>query len=459
LNPSLLRVNGGVVQLLELSFDEPPVPQLSDLGELWGEWIGNADERVRDFLASLCEQLRSGEIDRPEYLISALDGGLQHYGRSGKRLYHLYTCTDTGPVREHNEDACYPEAERAITSDPESEVLAIVCDGIGGQEGGEIASCLAIETLQEELTRRSADLTPENSQTIEEILAQAIGVTNDVISQRNDSEQRKERQRMGTTLVMNLAKNHEMYVAHVGDSRVYRITPHSCHQVTVDDDLASREVKLGYLLYRDAVQYPNAGALVQALGMSGAATLHPNVQSWILDEDCVFLLCSDGLSDHDRVEQYWDTEIVPLLTGEKTVSEVGRRLLELANQKNGHDNATIALVHCQLQPADTPVSPLASATVIPRSLPEPCDDDEDTLEIDSGENTRPEIPTVLPTVPVVEAPSPVPQGRAFTPTLIAGAIVVAVVGVLGAIVFPYFQASPPSETPIPSQPSESPPSP
>jgi protein phosphatase len=88
-------------------------------------------------------------------------------------------------------------------------------------------------------------------------------------------------------------------------------------------------------------------ALVQALGMSSATNLHPTVQRLIVDQDCVFLLCSDGLSDYDRVKQYWDSEIVPLLRGEKTVTAV-ESLLQLANQKNGHDNSTIALVYCRV---------------------------------------------------------------------------------------------------------------
>jgi protein phosphatase len=63
---------------------------------------------------------------------------------------------------------------------------------------------------------------------------------------------------------------------------------------------------------------------VQALGMGRANNLHPTVQRLIVDQDCVFLLCSDGLSDYDRVEQYWDIEIVPLLQGEKTITAVGK---------------------------------------------------------------------------------------------------------------------------------------
>ncbi|MDJ0605603.1 protein phosphatase 2C domain-containing protein, partial [Microcystis sp. M53602_WE12] len=375
LNPSLTRVNDQLLQLLELSKDEATAPNLKDLGAFWTGLIPTAAANIQDFLVSLTQELESGDLDRPESLIAILDYALQHYGGGQERSYEIFTCTDTGLLREHNEDACYPPTNQAITLAHGQNPLAIVCDGIGGQEGGEIAAQLAIKTLSREINpspTTNIEIYPDSYSLI---LEQAIRVTNDLISQRNDQESRQDRQRMGTTLVMAFAQAQEMYAAHVGDSRIYWITAHSCHQVTVDDDLASREVKLGYLLYCDAIQYPNAGALVQALGMSSANNLHPTVQRLIIDQDCVFLLCSDGLSDYDRVEQYWDSEIVPLLRGEKNVTAVGESLLQLANQKNGHDNSTIALVYCRVVPAAEPVTPLVYAEAKERIIPDLNDQD------------------------------------------------------------------------------------
>ena len=78
---------------------------------------------------------------------------------------------------------------------------------------------------------------------------------------------------MGTTVVMALPIAPAMYITHVGDSRAYWITRHNCHQITLDDDLASREVRLGYAVYRQALQHSGSGSLVQALGMSTSASL------------------------------------------------------------------------------------------------------------------------------------------------------------------------------------------
>ncbi|NCS08882.1 MAG: serine/threonine-protein phosphatase [Microcystis aeruginosa G13-07] len=452
LNPSLTRVNNQLLQLLELSKDEATAPNLRDLGALWAGLMPTAAANIQDFLASLTQELESGDIDRLESLIAILDYALQHYGGGQERSYEIFTCTDTGPLREHNEDACYPPTNQAITLAHGQNPLAIVCDGIGGQEGGEIAAQLAIETLPREINRSPTtdiEVYPESHSLV---LEQAIRVTNDLISQRNDQESRQDRQRMGTTLVMAFAHAQEMYAAHVGDSRIYWITAHSCHQVTVDDDLASREVKLGYLLYRDAIQYPNAGALVQALGMSSATNLHPTVQRLIIDQDCVFLLCSDGLSDCDRVEQYWDSEILPLLRGEKTVTAVGESLLQLANQKNGHDNSTIALVYCRVVPKAEPVTPLVYDQAKERIIPDLYDQDFDySGDTYSGEEVVTAIPTPPPASSSVSSRTSPPALTRVSP-LVGGAIAVGVLGLLAAIAWQFLSphpASNPSISPTP----------
>ena len=448
LNPSLTRVNDQLLQLLELSKDEATAPNLKDLGAFWTGLIPTAAANIQDFLVSLTQELESGDLDRPESLIAILDYALQHYGGGQERSYEIFTCTDTGLLREHNEDACYPPTNQAITLAHGQNPLAIVCDGIGGQEGGEIAAQLAIKTLSREINpspTTNIEIYPDSYSLI---LEQAIRVTNDLISQRNDQESRQDRQRMGTTLVMAFAQAQEMYAAHVGDSRIYWITAHSCHQVTVDDDLASREVKLGYLLYCDAIQYPNAGALVQALGMSSANNLHPTVQRLIIDQDCVFLLCSDGLSDYDRVEQYWDSEIVPLLRGEKNVTAVGESLLQLANQKNGHDNSTIALVYCRVVPAAEPVTPLVYAEAKERIIPDLNDQDFDhSGDTYPGEEVVTAIPTPPPASSSVSSRTSPPALTRVSP-LVVVAIAVGFLGLLAAIAWQFLSHNPPSNPSI-----------
>ncbi|MBE9210550.1 protein phosphatase 2C domain-containing protein [Nostoc sp. LEGE 06077] len=346
----LLRVEGSLVRLLELRSDTITAPKLSHLGDFWQQLLPDTKPVIAEFVHEVSNYLIQGEITSPEVLISVLDRGLAELGELQSPKIKIITKTDTGPKRQRNEDACYPPSGTLLSKPPQATALAIVCDGIGGHEGGNVASNLAIETIQQQVQQLTK--VPHNHIEPSLLLAdleQVVAVANDKISQRNDSENRQGRKRMGTTLVMALPVSHEMYITHVGDSRAYWITRDGCYQVTLDDDVASREVRLGYAIYREAVQQSGSGSLVQALGMSSSAALHPTAQRFILDEDAVFLLTSDGLSDFDRVEEYWETEILPILTEETDLVTVADKLLEIANTKNGHDNVTIALVHYQVK--------------------------------------------------------------------------------------------------------------
>ncbi|MCL6436952.1 MAG: protein phosphatase 2C domain-containing protein, partial [Leptolyngbyaceae cyanobacterium HOT.MB2.61] len=376
LRPELLRVEGSLLRLLELQTDSRSESSLVYLGQLWQQWQPTTQMEIADFFAQLCQQLLQGQIWSAEQLVAVLDRALRVCGQAQSRQIQIATWTDQGPSRLRNEDACYPPSGTVLTIStgedsrrlPEisgkSLPLVIVCDGIGGHEGGEVASNLAIATIQQKLQRLSQ--APLEPTTLATHLEQATLAANDVISQRNDNEQRQERQRMGTTLVMALVQDHELYLTHVGDSRAYRISRTGCHQVTLDDDLASREARLGYALYRDALQQPGSGSLIQALGMNASSLLHPTVQHFILDEDCLFLLCSDGLSDNDRVKQHWQTELLPILEGAVDVAMASQRLVAIANQENGHDNVTVGLVYCRMNPmSQSLLAPLDPALAIP----------------------------------------------------------------------------------------------
>ncbi|MDB9314549.1 protein phosphatase 2C domain-containing protein [Spirulina sp. CS-785/01] len=355
-DPSLLRVQGAILKILELQRDRETV-SLRQLGLLWSQWIPGASPIIQPFLRQLCQQLATEKITTADQLVDLLDYALAQCAPTLDRTYDVCAQTDTGSLRHHNEDACHPNSGDCQSFLAGEHALAIVCDGIGGHDGGEIASNLAIDRLKTTVQAFSQSQEELSPQVVSETLENAILDANDQISQRNDSEKRQQRQRMGTTLVMTVAQQHQMYLAHVGDSRIYWINREGCHQVTLDDDVASREVRLGYALYRDAVSFPSGGALVQALGMNSSSRLYPTIDRVILDDDGVFLLCSDGLSDNDRVEQYWETEILPILTQGKPVGEAVHRLMTLANEKNGHDNITVALVHCQVQPQANSTTP------------------------------------------------------------------------------------------------------
>ena len=348
LQPSLLQVKDSILYLQELQFDGATAPEISQLAHVWWSWI-KLSPTLQPLLKPICQELNGGQIQSAEQLSTRLNQAIGVRQKEQTHSYQIYTSSETGPTRSHNEDACYPASGQLVQVEGTKSALTIVCDGIGGHEGGEVASQLAINSIEGAVKNLAFDVRDPQPEEIKDTLADYVCDANDLISDQNDSEHRHERQRMGTTLVMLLAHSQEMYITHVGDSRVYLITRHACHQVTLDDDVASREVRLGYALYRDAIQYPASGSLVQALGMSSSENLRPTVQRLVIDEDCLILLCTDGLSDNDRVEQYWETEILPILSGNRSIDATSERLIEIANQKNGHDNVTVALVHCQVE--------------------------------------------------------------------------------------------------------------
>jgi protein phosphatase len=395
LKPELLRVEGGLVRVVELTLDRVSTPTLADLGKLWKQWLKQARISIAQTMEKICNQLISAEITTPTQLIALLDEALRTAGQKQFLNCNYVTLSHTGPSREQNEDACYPPSGDLFHQNTGHDLsLAIVCDGVGGHQGGKVASNLAIETIRRRI--ETVLDKPENrypdSITIQ--IENSTCIANDQISLRNDSENRQERQRMGTTMVMTLVYGHEAYIAHIGDSRVYRITRTGCHQMTLDDDLATREVRLGGVLYREALAMSSAGSLFQALGMNSSTALHPNIRRMAIDEECVFMLCSDGVSDRDRVEEYWQSEILPILEGKIDITTASQRIINMANTQNGHDNATIALVHCQVkQPIEAGQStliqdlPTDAATLLtqPSTLllgnPNPNEEVEDVPEL------------------------------------------------------------------------------
>ncbi len=359
LQGDLVLVNGPVVRLRELHPDQQS-PPLAQLGQVWAGLEAAAP--WREFFTSLCQQLQGGEMRDGAALIACLDGAIASLTHNYQYRYGAIARTDAGPTRDHNEDACHPQQPQQFTSDTSEPPAVIVCDGIGGHAGGEIASQIAIETIQQRLREAASAPVAEakGGQAVDPIraaLQQAIAEANDQICQRNDAENRQERERMGTTVVTAVAQRSSLYLGHVGDSRIYWITRNGCYQISLDDDVAAREVRLGYAFYRDAVSFPGGGALIQALGMGPANRLYPNLDRLILDEDSLILLCSDGLSDYDRIEQYWQTELLTVLQGQQDLPTAVERLVAIANQKNGHDNVTVGLLHCQVQPHPSPTLP------------------------------------------------------------------------------------------------------
>lgn len=258
--------------------------------------------------------------------------------------------TDIGRQRDHNEDyfGIYTELTKRETPTGktlQAHNLYILCDGMGGHASGEVASHLAVKTLQAYAQTHWCGDMPSAESIREGILA-----ANQAIYEANQDEQRSGSGRMGTTLVLLLVHNSKAAVAHVGDSRLYRLTRRrGLEQVTTDHEVGQREIQRG--LDPDAAySRPDAYQLTQALGPRDNNGVDPDVQFLDLDEDSLLLLCSDGLSDNDLIETHWQTHLAPLISSRANLDQGVMQLIELANQHNGHDNITALLIRVKVQP-------------------------------------------------------------------------------------------------------------
>lgn len=258
--------------------------------------------------------------------------------------------TDIGQQRDHNEDSFSIQLELNKVETPmgrslHAKGIYLLCDGMGGHEGGEVASALAVEILQQYFATHWADSLPNEDQ-----VREAIQLANQAIYDSNQSNDRLGSSRMGTTLVMALIQDNQVIVAHVGDSRLYRFSRRlGLQQVTVDHEVGQREIQRGV---EPAIAYarPDAYQLTQALGPRDKNFINPSVEFLELSEDSLLILCSDGLSDNDLLEIHWRTHLEPLLSSRNNLEEGVSQLIDLANQYNGHDNITAIVIRVRVRP-------------------------------------------------------------------------------------------------------------
>ncbi|NJM65873.1 MAG: serine/threonine phosphatase [Acaryochloris sp. RU_4_1] len=316
--------------------------------------------QLQGYLSELNQQLSSATItspvDLPLQSVTLGDDGATPTLILPNQLIYLDAAgqTDDGRDRHHNEDFFVIEQQLQHSISPHQHQVSgrglyILCDGMGGHASGEIASSLAATTLSQYFKTHWQDHLPDADR-----LKQAIYAANQAIFQLNEEKAGAGSNRMGTTAIVALVQDTHIQVAHVGDSRLYRLThQQGLEQLTIDHEVGQREIKRGA---KPEVAYarPDAYQLTQALGPREDGALRPDVQLFSVSEDTLWLICSDGLTDNQLLETYCDRYLLPMLNAQVTLQQGVNELVALANTHNGHDNITVIAILMKVQPQIMP---------------------------------------------------------------------------------------------------------
>ncbi|MFX3633326.1 MAG: Stp1/IreP family PP2C-type Ser/Thr phosphatase [Candidatus Pristimantibacillus sp.] len=237
--------------------------------------------------------------------------------------------SDIGRIRQINEDRAWVgKLDNGIT-------LAIVADGMGGHQAGDVASQLAVHAYREllELNASKADLSiVEGKMLIRQAIVSANNVVYDMAS-RNEQYYN-----MGTTIVAALVIDHHVIIGHIGDSRAYLFSVDGITQLTEDHTLVNELVKSGQLSTEEAANHPRRNVLTRAVGTD--SEIEVDIQTIELSADNLLLLCSDGLTNMVSDDQLLQT----VYEDGSELDDKAERLIQQALHAGGDDNITVVLL-------------------------------------------------------------------------------------------------------------------
>ena len=238
----------------------------------------------------------------------------------------VFAKSDIGKAREMNQDSYY------VSMPSENTGLFIVADGMGGYNGGEIASRLAIISAKNYIENNFSKI-EHNKEELQKLIKNAIEYANMVVYEK--SKENKELEGMGTTIEVVLAYNDRVYIGHIGDSRIYRIRKNIIRKLTVDDSYVQKLVKDGTITKEEAKHHPKKNMLMKALGCTSFVEPIVAVKGFL--EDDVIVITSDGLTN-----MVSDEEMLAII--EDNVEKASDELIKKANEAGGLDNITVVIV-------------------------------------------------------------------------------------------------------------------
>ena len=241
-------------------------------------------------------------------------------------MIKAYAKSDKGNVRETNEDYFY------ISNSLDQVQLYLLADGMGGYNGGEIASQLAVQTAKNYIENNFKDIEKDRDSIIQ-LLGSSMEYANMVVYEK--AKENPELQGMGTTLEICLIYNNKAYIGHVGDSRIYRVRKQFIRKLTQDHSYVQKLVKEGTITKEQAEHHPQKNMLMKALGCN--AFVEPDVMVKGFLKDDILIMCSDGLSN--MVDQQTIYEMAS-----KNIEQATKDLVQLAKDRGGYDNITVVII-------------------------------------------------------------------------------------------------------------------
>lgn len=274
--------------------------------------------------------------------------------------FHYAGLTNTGLIRDHNEDAyMLPRNTDANTLSIKGH-LYVLADGMGGHQKGEVASAVTIETVNAEYYALVKSLTAQGNPETEIIkaLADAIQKANlDVLDETEGG---------GTTVVAAVLFGDLLVTMNVGDSRAYLLRNNELQLLSRDHSLVSRLVEMGKISEEEALTHPRRNVLYQALGQGTEVDIHTDQRK--LQQDDIIILCSDGLWG-----EVSESHLKHTLTTAQTPRQAAEQLIDLANASGGPDNITAVIIYVSDQeppPDNDDTSPSITTKPKPTTLPE-----------------------------------------------------------------------------------------
>ena len=243
-------------------------------------------------------------------------------------VIEITTATHPGMVRSHNEDSISADAASG---------LAVLADGMGGYNAGEVASGIAVAMISAELKKALASADSEfDAATAERLVGEHAVRANNAIFQAAQSQ--SQYAGMGTTLVVALWHDNSLVVGHIGDSRLYRFRDGRLEQVTRDHSLLQEQIDSALITKAQARHSQNKNLVTRAVGID--PEVEAEVHSYPVQPGDIYLLCSDGLNDMVADE---DMELT-LASLQANLPLAATQLVQQANDNGGRDNVSVILV-------------------------------------------------------------------------------------------------------------------